>query len=89
MRCAEFNNVTDLNTIHLTLSAGIYYVLFISCNAANLPADISSSDRFVLEIGHFGFDTFQRVTARSSNITYQRYGSGNTTKTWTNWAKLQ
>ena len=79
--------IPDLNRV-----GGIDYKkgsfkFFVTNTSENLPSDISTNNRFLLEIINTGYDTIQRVTARGSNVSYTRYGVGNTsdTKEWSAW----
>ena len=82
-----FITPSDLNTV-LGVRKGVTYYL-VSGTPLNLP-DGLSGDRFVLEVLNSSgmsnsFDVIQRITARSSNITYQRSRTNRATDAWTNW----
>ena len=67
-----------------------YYL--VNNTPLNLP-DGLSGDKFVLEVINSSgmdnsFDVIQRITARSSNITYQRSRINRATDAWTNWIAL-
>ena len=85
----ELNSITDLNNL-LPAKLGSHIGFYAGSSApSNLPSAISSSTRFYIELLSVGQDIIQRVTSRGSNITYERYGTGDgATKTWTAWKDL-
>lgn len=83
-------NPSDLNDV-VGQAKGITYYFVASNNAPqNLPSEISTSTRFFLEVINSSglpnaYDIIQRVTNRSSTVTYQRYRTGTS---WSAWERL-
>lgn len=86
----NISTTTDMNNM-VPSGNGHFYSFFGGETApSNLPSAMSSSNRFFIEVFQFSiYDVIQRVTSRSTNVTYQRYGTGFTgSRTWTAWEEL-
>ena len=56
---------------------------------AHLPSAMSTSTRFLFIYLNSGYDRYQIVISRSTNIPYGRYGVGNDGDiNWTSWKEL-
>ena len=85
-----FGNITDLNSIEI-IKYGIYFNMVATTTApANLPSQMSSSNRFLLICVYAGYDRCQIVINRSSNAPCLRYGTGETLGaiSWSEWKEL-
>ena len=84
------SQITDMN--NMVPSGNGHFCSFFGGTTApsNLPSAMSPSTRFFIEVFQFStYDVIQRVTARNTNVTYQRYGTGNPgSRTWTAWKEL-
>lgn len=70
-------SITDLNEFLGERGCLTLYLCSPSTPPANLPSEISSADRFFLEVINSGdYDIVQRVTKRGSSKTYCRYRVG-------------
>lgn len=85
-----FGNITDLNSIEID-KYGIYFNMIATATApANLPSQMSNSNRFILICVYAGYDRCQIVVNRNTNAPYLRYGSGDSISsvTWSAWKEL-